>query len=394
MKMKRLVGLLMVIMFFSCSENPESNGIVADGELDSIPSMEAESEQGMEIVFCLDATGSMSGLIGTAKEKIWAIVSEVAEDTLVENLKLGMVFYRDRGDAFVTRPIHLTNDLDSVYSELLAIEADGGGDSPESVNQALYEALTVMQWSESRNVYKTIFVVGDCPPHMNYPDDVKYTESCEMSAERGIIINTIKLGDGCREAISHFQKMAECTNGEYLQLDQNATDYVISTPYDEEINKISSEIEDSKIYYGSASVRQYNYSKKEKSMGLYSEGSVEANTDRVKYKNSKAGFKEWVGTNELITDISENKVKLKDLKEDELPEELRNKTKEEKERILKEIKRKRRSNQSKLVELNKKRTNYIQQEKESRGEDSSFSKDVVDIMNKQANELREGDPSK
>ncbi len=192
-----------------------------------------------EIVFCLDATGSMSGLIGTAKEKIWSIVTELVQDTSTNTqVKLGMVFYRDRGDRFVTKHIQLTEDIDSVYHELLMIQAEGGGDTPESVNQGLYEAITQNPWSTNRNVYKAIFVVGDCPPHMDYQDDVKYTESCVLAAEKGIVINTIKLGNTCKKAITHFKKMAECSNGNFLQLSQHAQDIVIATPFDDEIYRL------------------------------------------------------------------------------------------------------------------------------------------------------------
>lgn len=374
------------LLVFGCQASSGSNNenLSVQPIVTNVPPPPEEEGNKMEMVFCLDATGSMSGLIGTAKEKIWSIVSEVAQDTTVESIKLGMVFYRDRGDDFTTRPIYLTDDLDSVYSELLAINASGGGDSPESVNQALHEAITEMQWNTNSNVYKTIFVVGDCPPHMDYQDDVLYTESCVTAAEKGIVINTIKLGDACIDAIPHFQKMAECTNGEYLHLDQNASDYTVSTPYDSEINELSREIDDSRMYYGTEDEKNYNYTKKDKALKLYDEGSVTANSDRSTYKNSEAGKKAWMGNKELITDYNENKVDLDEISEDELPEELKNKTKEEKELILKQAQADREANQQKLTELSKKRAEYIQEEKAKRGEESSFSKEVVEIMNKQA----------
>ncbi|WP_405292807.1 vWA domain-containing protein [Algibacter sp. Ld11] len=144
-----------------------------------------------EIVFCLDATGSMSGLIGTAKEKIWDIVSELAQSNDIDTLKMGMVFYRDRGDNFITKQIAITADLDEAYSDLLKITASGGGDTPESVNQALNESITSMLWSTNPRTYKTIFIVGDCPPHMDYKDDILYSESCKKAAEKGIIITLL-----------------------------------------------------------------------------------------------------------------------------------------------------------------------------------------------------------
>ena len=65
-----------------------------------------------------------------------------------------MVFYRDRGDNFITKQISLTTNLDAVYTDLLEIEAEGGGDSPESVNQALNEAVGQMKWSNDQNTIR------------------------------------------------------------------------------------------------------------------------------------------------------------------------------------------------------------------------------------------------
>ncbi len=377
--------LMSITLLGSCnSANSANNEERLSINTSTPPPDDPSDGKQIEMVFCLDATGSMSGLIGTAKEKIWAIVSEVAQGTDVASLELGMVFYRDRSDIFTTKPIPLTNDLDSVYSELLAINAAGGGDTPESVNQALNEAVTQMTWSESKDVYKTIFVVGDCPPHMDYQDDVSYLESCKVAAKKGITINTIKLGNGCLEAIPHFKKMAECSNGEFLQLDQDANDIVIATPFDNEINEVSKKIDESRMYYGSASEQSYNYTKKANSVGIYSEGSVTSNSDRSTYKNSEAGQKAWMGNKEMITDYSENNVELEKIPEKELPEELKDKTLAEKKAILDKLKAEREANKSKLAELSKKRQEFINAEKKARGEESSFSKEVVEIMNKQA----------
>ena len=340
-----------------------------------------------EIVFCLDATGSMSGLIGTAKEKIWDIVSEMTQSQDIDSLKLGMVFYRDRGDHFVTKHIALTTDIDQVYTDLLEIQADGGGDTPESVNQALHEAVDDMNWSADKNTYKTVFVVGDCPPHMDYQNDILYTESCEMAAQKGIRINTIKLGATCREAIPHFKKMASCTNGEFMQLDQNATDVVINTPYDDEINKVSKEIDDSRLYYGKAEERRSKNLDKSKLLEMvYTKGSSSSNSARASYKMSKSDKESWMDSQELGEDYESGKIKLAELKESELPVSLQGKSLQEKEATLNELVSKRATNMKQLKELSKKRRAFIvQKSKERSSKDSlSFSKQVLKIIEKQS----------
>src|ERR1700681_1477694 len=81
----------------------------------------------VEVVFCLDTTGSMGGLIDGAKQKIWAICNQVASGKPTPDLRVGLVAYRDKGDAYVTKVIDLTDDLDEVHKHLMGFRAEGGG---------------------------------------------------------------------------------------------------------------------------------------------------------------------------------------------------------------------------------------------------------------------------
>ena len=77
----------------------------------------------VDVVFVLDTTGSMSGLIQTAKEKIWSIASTMASAQQTPEIRIGLVGYRDRGDEYVTRVVDLDADLDSVYAALMDFQA-------------------------------------------------------------------------------------------------------------------------------------------------------------------------------------------------------------------------------------------------------------------------------
>ena len=92
----------------------------------------------------------MGGLIEGAKEKIWSIANDIVKGKPAPDVKIGLVTYRDRGDEYVTRRFDLTGDIDSVFQNLQSIHADGGGDDPESVNQALHEAVTKLAWTPAR----------------------------------------------------------------------------------------------------------------------------------------------------------------------------------------------------------------------------------------------------
>jgi Mg-chelatase subunit ChlD len=373
--------ILMAVLFSNCQKKKTTKAT------DNIRanSQEIKKEtRNAEIVFCLDATGSMSGLIKTAKENIWDIVSDLSQDQEIDTLKLGMIFYRDRGDDFITKQLTLTTNLDGVYTDLLEIGADGGGDAPESVNQALNEAVQLMNWSTQDMTYKTIFVVGDCPPHMDYQDDVLYTESCKIAAQKGITINTIKLGNSCQEAIVHFKKMAECTNGEFLKLDQNATDYSIETPYDEEINSISRSVDQSKLFYGNSSERKLKESYNFEAITLYDKASKTSNSSRSKYKLSRKDKKSAYEDKEIIDDFKDGIIEVDEIAEAELPDPLKNKTKSEKKKILEQMSKKRDSSYAKLKVLLKKRDAYIRAEERKNNDTLSFSKEVIKIMKKQS----------
>ena len=83
----------------------------------------------IEVVFILDTTSSMSGLIRAAKEKIWSIASTMASAQENPDIKMGLVAFRDRGDTYVTRVFDLSSDLDTMYAQLMDFRAEGGGDA-------------------------------------------------------------------------------------------------------------------------------------------------------------------------------------------------------------------------------------------------------------------------
>ncbi|MGD9169928.1 MAG: vWA domain-containing protein, partial [Candidatus Thiodiazotropha sp.] len=162
-----------------------------------VPIIQAHTQEPpkIEVVFALDTTGSMGGLIQASKEKIWSIASSMAQAKPAPEIKMGLVAYRDRGDDYVTRVVDLSEDLDSVYATLMDFSAAGGGDGPESVNQALYEAVHNISWSQGEGAYRVVFLVGDAPPHMDYQDDVKYPQTLRDANTKGIVVNAIQAGN-------------------------------------------------------------------------------------------------------------------------------------------------------------------------------------------------------
>ena len=151
-------ALLMIIVViasslfgstFALAAEPAQQGHVA-------PQPQKAARPTLDVVFVLDTTGSMSGLIEGAKQKIWSIASRLASGTPAPRIRVGLVAYRDRGDEYVTRRFELSEDLDAVYANLQGFSAAGGGDGPEHVGQALGEAVSLMQWGQDPKTARMI----------------------------------------------------------------------------------------------------------------------------------------------------------------------------------------------------------------------------------------------
>jgi Mg-chelatase subunit ChlD len=271
----------------------------------------------MEVVFVLDTTGSMSGMIAGAKQKIWAIANKLKSAQPTPEIRFGLVGYRDRRDAYVTKVFGLTGNIDEVYTNLYAFEAQGGGDEPESVNEALYKAVTDLQWSTDQEVLRVIFLVGDARPHMDYQDDVKYPATCRLASERGILINTLQCGhlSGTEEA---WRQIAAQTNGTYGAILQDGGTVRIDTPYDQEITRLNLQLDATIILYGSKSEQANAAANATRLASLASE----AMADRSSYLAKSEAGAVMSGRGDLLADLLNGREKVDRLDEKKLSTDL------------------------------------------------------------------------
>ena len=271
----------------------------------------------IDVVFVLDTTGSMADLIQTAKEKIWSIATTMASAQQTPDIRIGLVAYRDRTDAYVTKIVDLSDDLDSVYATLMDFAADGGGDTPESVNKALSDAVHQMSWSEQDQAYKVIFLVGDAPPHMDY-NEAQYPEIVASALEKGIVVNTIQCGD-IVTAIEPWTQIASLGHGNFFQVEQSGGAVAYTTPYDEDIANLSAKLDDTRLYYGTDEEKEKMHDKVAATDKLHSGASFASRARRGVFNASAGGRTNLLGENELVDAITSGEVELKDIEEDALP---------------------------------------------------------------------------
>jgi hypothetical protein len=118
-------------------------------------------KRGLDVVFVVDATASMGPFIQQARAAIDEIIIELA--TVVPSLRLGIVAYRDHSDAWLVQHTGLTDDRYRIHNFLLALEAYGGGDFPEAVDEGLRVAIRELSWRKGAR--RVIILVGDAPVH-------------------------------------------------------------------------------------------------------------------------------------------------------------------------------------------------------------------------------------
>lgn len=340
----------------------------------------------VELVFALDTTGSMGGLIKAAKEKIWSIVSTMASAQPAPEISVGLVAYRDRGDQYVTRIIQLSQDIDTVYAQLLDLQADGGGDAPESVNEALHQAVTGIKWSNNNDSYKVIFLVGDAPGHNNYANDTPFQVSIERAKQKGIIINTIQAGQDPTTKLQ-WQQVASLGAGAMFQVGQQGSSLAINTPFDEAIALASKELDESKLYFGDKQQKQHYLKKQKAADKLNAMASSAALARRAKFNATDSGARNFADDGELVQAIESNKIKLSAIKEEQLPEAMKIMEQEERETFIQQKISERKNTQQRIRKLNEKRDDYIRQAlKNTKNTSESLDAKLFDTLRTQAKE--------
>ena len=335
----------------------------------------APAGRSIEVCFVLDTTGSMGGLIDGAKRKIWSIANSIVAAEKGAHVRFALVPYRDRGDEYITKVFDLTDDLDDVFSKLQSFQAGGGGDGPESVNQALDDAVSRVKWSPSPDVVKLVFLVGDAPPHMDYSDDVKYPDTCQTAMKKGLIINTVQCGamGGTREVWEQIAKLGE---GSFVALEQSGGMVTIEAPQDREIAELSNKIAALSMPYGSPKQQAEVAAKN----GAAAAAPASVAADRASF-NATEG-RAIQGRGDLVTDLRDKAVNLEDLKKEELPKDIQELPREQQLEKIAKVSAEREELAKKVSDLARQRQAFLDDEakKQSAGKGDAFDAKVTDLV--------------
>jgi hypothetical protein len=339
----------------------------------------AVKKPNVEVVFCLDTTGSMGGLIQGAKDKIWSICNQIVSGKPTPDLKVGLVAFRDKGDAYITQVHDLTGDLDSVHAKLKTFQAAGGGDTPEHVNQGLFDSVHKIKWSTDKQTLRIIFLVGDAPAHMDYTDDVKYPVTCQEACKKGIIINTIQCGTD-PDCTKHWKDIAVKAEGSFVAIQQDGGVVAVATPFDKRLGEINDELAKKTLVYGSRRKQADDRGKAEEATRL----APAAKADRagISGKDGKAA------AYDLLDAIKNKEVELEKMPKEELPVELQKLDPKGRKEYLDKLAGERKKLTDEALNLDKKRQEHIASEIKKKGGKNAFDNQVLEMLRKQAKKAK------
>ncbi|HEX8285966.1 MAG TPA: vWA domain-containing protein [Pyrinomonadaceae bacterium] len=348
---------------------------------------EKKADKTLEMVFVLDTTGSMGGLIEGAKQRIWGIVNEVQQSPARPNVRVGLVAYRDKGDRYVTQVLPLTNDLDKVYTTLMEYSADGGGDGPEDVRRALADGVRRAGWAKlDSNTAQIVFLVGDAPPHDDYAQEPDTLSTAAEAVSAGMVVNTIQCGAD-PQTQSVWQQIARRGEGQYFRIAQDGGVQTVSTPYDARLSELGNKLGATYLAYGGGAGPAGDYFRGRAAEVQASTEATVANAAPMTAQAERAVNKAlnrdaYVG--DLLQSIENGTVKLDEVKSDDLPADLKKLPAAERKKEVERRLAERQKIRDEIVTLKKQRDDYVAAErKKQTGTQTGFDAAVATALKEQ-----------
>ena len=330
-----------------------------------------EATRPIDLAICLDTSNSMDGLIGSAKQKLWAAVNELATARPRPALRVALYQYGnnslDKEVGCVQQVCELTDDLDTVYGKLFALTTNGG---TEYVARVVRSATQELKWSKDKNALRMIFVAGNEPATQD--GKYKLETICAASAAKGIIINTIFCGDEATGRTTGWADAARWADGRYAAIDQDGGTVVINTPYDKRLVELSAELNKTYVAYGrrggAGKGNQSAQDANARKLGSAAAAQRAASKSTTMYTNSS-----W----DIVDAANNGKVDVDKLKDEELPEEMKKMTPEQRKEYVAKKTAERAKVQKEIKDLSAKRDAHVKKEMEKKGLDDKHSFDAA-----------------
>ncbi|MCJ7554594.1 MAG: VWA domain-containing protein [Ignavibacteriaceae bacterium] len=364
-------SLIVLIIIFVHSLTPFANQMV-----DKNP----PKKSSVQLALLLDTSGSMDGLIDQAKSQLWKIVNELAKTKKNGNsvdLYVALYEYGKQSipvdEGYLRNIVPFTQDLDKISDELFKLQTNGGD---EYCGKVILNAVDNLQWNKSNDNLKIIFIAGNEPFTQG---NIDYKEACKKAIKKGIVVNTIFCGNYDEGIQTMWKDGADLADGKYMNIDHNAAIVHIDAPQDDDIIKLGQALNKTYIAFGDngKEKKELQAEQDANSMSLSPEVMVQRSVTKsgAQYKNSG-----W----DLVDAKKDGTIKVEDLKDEELPEEMKKMTVQERKAYLDKMDKEREVIQDKINKLNDERSKYIAQKMLDNPNDNTLDAVMIKTIREQA----------
>ncbi|PTT78171.1 MULTISPECIES: VWA domain-containing protein [unclassified Chryseobacterium] len=320
-------------------------------------------ENKIQVALLLDTSNSMDGLIDQAKSRLWNIVNTLT--TLKYNgkapqVEIALYEYGNDGlrdENYIRQVTPLTQDLDLVSEKLFALRTNGGS---EYCGAVIRDASMNLKWDDNNQSMKLIYIAGNEPFDQG---KISYKEVIPTAKRKNIYTNTIFCGSRDEGIQTFWQNGASLGDGKYFNIDSDQKVIYIETPYDVRISECNTKLNDTYIYYGS-----HGSEFKNKQMLQDKNAEVQSVSNAVERTVAKSKKNAYKNDHWDLVDRAEKDVNfMSGVKAEELPAELKGKSKEEIKKAVAEKSAEREKIQKEIEVLSKKRQDFIDAEMKKRG---------------------------
>jgi hypothetical protein len=315
-----------------------------------------QEQRTIDLAICLDTSGSMNGLIDSARQGIWAIVNDLALAKPHPKLRVALLTFGNDGHA-----------KDTGWVAVQTASTNGG---TELVGRVLQASLDQLAWSSDPNAMKLIVVAGN--ESADQDQEVPFRAVCKRAIERGVMVNSIYCGNPDDQLAPAWREVAKLADGQFHAIDQNHGNVVIATPFDAQLQALSAKMNETYLPFGAEGQRGWqNQQEQDKNVAGLSGQAVAQRAE------CKAGANYTCGSWDLVDACREQKVKLAEVPAEQLPENMRSMTLAEREKLVAEMQGKRAELQRQVQELSSKRDAAVAEEMKKRALDETKSFDYA-----------------
>ena len=353
---KPLIVALCLTTLMACNANNKKSDISNQLIAETVIETNSKTEQPeIKVALLLDTSNSMDGLIDQAKAQLWKIVNELSYakcENENPNLKIALYEYGNDNlnaeEGYLRQVISFSDDLDEISKSLFSLTTNGGN---EYCGKVIKTALNQLEWGINEDDLKLIFIAGNEPYSQG---NVSYKEASKLAHNKDVTVNTIFCGDYDQGISISWKDGADLTHGNYMAINHNEATVHIASPYDDKILELNEKLNKTYVAYGSAGRKKMEMQAEQDSNAMsYNKANAVSRTvsksSRL-YKNSS-----W----DLVDAEKEEDFSYEDLKQSELPIELKGKSKAEIKSYVEAQSKTRIKLQDEIAALNLKRRDYV-----------------------------------